>query len=108
MELEGLSIQRLVMCGKAASSRVTPQVIADTTGRIVDCSALTETISFGAVILAWRLLDPRPGLAQLADAMKPEVRRVQPGQDAGHAGERLRQYMASLPVNQPQRVLHVK
>jgi sugar (pentulose or hexulose) kinase len=97
MEGGGLSIQRLAMCGKAAASRVTPQVIADTTGRQVDCSALTETSSFGAVILARKLLEPRTGLAQLADAMKPAMRRVMPGPGAAEAAERLAQYKASLP-----------
>jgi sugar (pentulose or hexulose) kinase len=104
MELEGLGIQRVVMCGKAASSQVTPQAIADTTGRIVDCSALTETSAFGAAILARRLLDARVGMAELADAMKPMMRRVQPGQDAGQASERMRQYVASLPLNRAERM----
>ena len=79
MEEGGVPVSRLVMCGKAASSRVTPQIVADTTGLTVDCSTLTEASSLGAAVLARLLLEPASDLAALADAMKPPMRRVLPG-----------------------------
>jgi len=97
MEREGLGVDRLVMCGKAASSEVTPQVIADTTGRAVLCSALAETTCLGAAVLARVLLEPRSDLAAMADAMKPSMRRVSPGPDAGPAKVRLQRYLAGVP-----------
>jgi xylulokinase len=38
----GVGVNRLVMCGKAAASTVTPVIIADTTGLPVDCVMIHE------------------------------------------------------------------
>ena len=78
MAAGGVNVGRLVMCGKAAASTVTPGIIADTTGVPVDCVAIPETSSLGAAVLARGLVEPKPGLACLADEMKPAVRRVEP------------------------------
>ena len=96
MEEGGVPVSRLVMCGMAASSRVTPQIVADTTGLTVDCSTLTETSSLGAAVLARLLLEPASDLAVLADAMKPPMRRVLPGPDAERARQRRDEYISSL------------
>ncbi len=96
-----VGVERLVMCGRAAASEVTPGIIADTTGLPVDCSALPETGSLGAAVLA-RLIAPAegggspPALAALADEMKPKLRRVAPGPGRAAAAARLREYAASL------------
>ena len=96
MEDGGVPVSRIVMCGKAAASRVTPQVVADTTGLTVDCSTLAETGALGAAVLARSLLEPGADLAGLADAMKPPMSRVLPGPDAGQARQRRDQYVAAL------------
>jgi sugar (pentulose or hexulose) kinase len=91
----GVSVRRLVMCGKAASSTITPTIIADTTGLPVDCVAVSETSSLGAAVFARLLVEPRAGFLSLADAMKPRSRRVEPGSGAADASVRLAAYMKS-------------
>jgi xylulokinase len=90
-----VSVRRLVMCGKAASSTITPTIIADTTGLPVDCVAVTETSSLGAAVFARLLVEPRAGLRALADGMKPRARRVEPGSGAADARARLAEYLES-------------
>jgi len=84
------------MCGKAAASIVTPGIIADTTGLPVDCVTVPETSSLGAAVLARGLMEPDAGLAKLADAMKPPLRRVAPGPGTAEARARLEEYISSL------------
>ncbi len=92
----GVSVGRLVMCGKAASSRVTPGIIADTTGLPVDCALLPETSSLGAAMLARKLVEPGRGLVEIAQDMKPSMRSVT-STDGGRAGAaRLEEYEKSL------------
>ncbi len=92
----GVEVQRLIMCGKAAASTVTPRVIADTTGLPVDCASLAETSSLGAAVLARHMLSPDLPLAALADGMKPPMRRVAPGPGQAEARSRSDRYAASL------------
>lgn len=95
MKNGGVEVGRLVMCGKAAASAVTPAIIADTTGLPVDCVAIPETSSLGAAILARCLVQPDVGLAALADRMRPPVRRVLPGPGAEAARAVLSEYLES-------------
>jgi len=92
----GVRVERLVMCGKAASSAVTPQIIADTTGLPVDCASLAETGSLGAAVFARGMVSPGVPLVVLADSMKPDMRRVAPGPGRADAEQRRRQYIQSL------------
>jgi xylulokinase len=92
----GVEVSRLVMCGKAAASIVTPGIVADTTGLPVDCVTVPETSSLGAAVLARGLAEPEAGLVELADAMKPPLRRVAPGPGAAEAQARLEEYLGSL------------
>jgi xylulokinase len=95
MAAGGVDVSRLVMCGKAAASMVTPGIIADTTGLPVDCVTIPETSSLGAAVLARGLVEPKPGLVALADEMKPPVRRVEPGSGSTAAREMLHEYISS-------------
>lgn len=92
----GVPVERLIMCGKAASSTVTPRIIADATGLPVDCASLAETGSLGAAIFARAMTSPDIPLAALADAMKPSMRRVAPGEACRDARQRSDQYVSSL------------
>jgi xylulokinase len=92
----GVAVERLIMCGKAASSEVTPRIIADTTGLPVDCAERADTSSLGAAIFARSMVSPGVPLADLADAMKPPMRRVAPGPGQAEARRRSSQYAASL------------
>lgn len=78
MRSAGVTARRLVMCGKAAASEVTPQVVAGVTGCVVDCAAFPETTALGAAILGRGLVDRDHSLRVLSAEMKPPVRRVEP------------------------------
>ena len=95
MKAGGVTVGRLVMCGGAAASTVTPGIIADTTGLAVDCVMVPETSSLGAAVFARGLVEPGPGLAALADEMKPPLRRVQPGAGSAAAQARLHEYISA-------------
>ncbi len=92
----GVRVERLIMCGRAAASLVTPRIIADTTGLPVDCATLPETSSLGAAILARKLVEPARGFAELADAMKPPMQCVQPGRGREQGAQQLEEYLADL------------
>lgn len=93
MRKAGVEVRRLVMCGKAAESMVTPGIISDTTALPVDCVALAETSSLGAAILGRALVERGQGLAALSDAMRPPVRRVVPGPDSATLAAVLEEYL---------------
>ena len=95
MRQGGVNVRRLVMCGKAATSEITPRIIADTTGLPVDCVAEAETSSLGAAMLARSLVEPHADLLALSDAMKPRSSRIEPGSGADEARSRLNEYLQS-------------
>jgi sugar (pentulose or hexulose) kinase len=95
MKAGGVTVGRLVMCGGAAASTVTPGIIADTTGLPVDCVMVPETSSLGAAVFARGLVEPGSSLAALADEMKPPLRHVQPGAGSAAAQARLHEYISA-------------
>ena len=78
----GFSVGRLVMCGDAASSRVTPQIIADITGLPVARGSGPAVSAFGAAVVARALVEPDVGLAALARRLSPARQTVHPGEHA--------------------------
>jgi len=96
----GMRVERLVMCGRAAASRVTPQVVAEATRTPVDCCSEPDTSAFGAAILARGLVEPDAGLDELARQMAPDVRSFEPGPLSGLYRELASEYAASLPTSQ--------
>jgi len=96
MRSSGVRPRRLVMCGRAAASAVTPGIVAYVTGLPVDCASEPETSAIGAAILGRVLVVPETPIWTLADGMKPSVRRVEPGENR-EIGARLQQeYLHSL------------
>ena len=93
----GIGLARLVMCGGAAASEATPQIVADVTGLPVSCSTEPAMSALGAAVLGRRLAEPDSDLAALADGMKPEVRERAPGRDAPRYRALLEEYVSSLP-----------
>lgn len=79
----GIATDRLVMCGGAAGSAVTPPIIADATGLPVACCTEAATSAYGAAVLARGLLETNNGLAQIAESMAPPARTVHPSAGAG-------------------------
>jgi sugar (pentulose or hexulose) kinase len=72
-------VQSLVLCGAAARSRVTPQIIADVARLSVTCLAEHDTSAFGAAMLARGLLEPDAPLQAIATGMQAGTRTVTPG-----------------------------
>ncbi len=75
----GFPLERLVMTGPAAGSRVTPQIVADMTALPVACVAQPALSALGASIVARALIEPVAGLARLARRLAPASRTVAPG-----------------------------
>jgi xylulokinase len=93
----GISAGRLVMCGGAAGSSVTPQIVADATGLEVSCCAETETSALGAAVLARGLIRKDADLAELSRQMIGPMRQFAPGKDAATYRQIYREYVESLP-----------
>lgn len=93
----GAGVERLVMCGGAAASRVTPQIVADTTGLPVACATESETGALGAAMLARGLLEPQRSLAEISADMTPPLRLLEPGPNAALYQGMFAQYVAELP-----------
>ncbi len=92
----GATGRRIVMCGKAATSRVTPGIIADMLGLPVECMVFVEISAAGAATLARALVEPQTPLAEIVDGMKPRAIRFEPGPGQREAQERSRVYVSSL------------
>jgi xylulokinase len=101
MTENGVAVDSLVLCGRTASSGVTPSLIADATGLPVDCVSATETSALGAAVLARALAEPGTGLAALSDAMKPDTRTVLPGPGREQARRMAEEYRESFNPRGP-------
>jgi xylulokinase len=93
----GVPVVELTMCGRAAASRVTPQILADLTGVPVACAVETEGSVLGAVILARGLLEPGRPLRDLSAAMAPELKVILPGLNAPAYRLLWAQYLREIP-----------
>jgi sugar (pentulose or hexulose) kinase len=89
----GLPARRLVMCGVAAASRVTPQIVADVTGQQVTCVDEPAVSAFGASLIGRALLEEDANLGQLAKELAPATRTVMPGENAAEYGRLLEEYL---------------
>nr|MBC8876089.1 hypothetical protein [Planctomycetota bacterium] len=75
---EELPVERLVISGPAATSRVTPQIIADVANRPVTCLCQSAVSSFGAATIARSLVETDTNLRDLATALAPALRTISP------------------------------
>jgi xylulokinase len=91
-----VSVRKLVMSGGAASSRVTPQLVADVTGLPVECANVAEASVVGAVLLARALVEPARDLKDLALEIVPAPRRLRPGEGASFYQAKYGEYAESL------------
>jgi sugar (pentulose or hexulose) kinase len=92
----GIPVRRLVMCGGAASSRVTPQILADVTQLPLVCCPGEAGSVLGAAILARGLVTADLSLADLAGEMVPAGRMIEPGPDATAYAAGFRAYQDGL------------
>lgn len=95
-----VQIRRLIMCGGAAASEVTPQIIADVARLPVACTRHSEMSALGAAVIARGLVDAA-SLRELSEAMTPAVRVVSPGPGAALYGRLLQEHVDSLPTKEP-------
>jgi sugar (pentulose or hexulose) kinase len=94
----GCPAQQLLVGGGAASSRVTPQLLADVSGLPLRCIKSGDSSLLGAAILARGLVEPGKPLAALAEAMAPPSVKYEPGPQAPLYREHYERYLRSLPV----------
>jgi xylulokinase len=73
---------RVLVSGGAASSRVTPQIIADVTGRPVAAVTEPAVSALGAAVLARAMVEPGRELRELAEGLASAIRKFSPGPDA--------------------------
>jgi sugar (pentulose or hexulose) kinase len=99
LRASGQQVQRLVMGGGAAASRVTPSMLADITGLPLRCFAGSDASLIGAVILARGLLESGHSLATLAGQMTSASSEVTPGPQAGFYRQQYERYAKSLPLS---------
>jgi len=92
----GCPVRRLVMCGAAATSRVTPQIAADVTGRPVACAGEPAISAFGAAVLARAMVEKDSSLARLSEQLAPASRTLVPGENAAAYGRLLERYLGAL------------
>ena len=89
----GLPVRRLVMCGTAAASRVTPQILADVTEQPVSCVTQPAVSALGAAVIARALVEQNVELKELAEKLTPSSRTVSPGENVPVYGRLLEEYL---------------
>jgi xylulokinase len=89
----GLPVRRLILCGGAASSRTTSQIIADVVNRPVVCVTQKAVSSLGAAVIAQAMIQPNADLASLARQLTSTIHTVQPSKDARVYAQLLQQYL---------------
>lgn len=97
LDAAGCPAKRLIMCGGAARSRCTPQIVADVTRRTVVCPRQSEISAFGAAVLARALAEPGVSLEPLCREMVGPVRAIVPGAAAEAYAPIAREYIRELP-----------
>ncbi len=98
LEEQGRPAERLIMCGGAAGSRMTPAIVADAVDLPVACIIESEVSALGAAVLARALVDDSDELAALSETMRPGERLFSSGPDRHMYRELFREYLASLPA----------
>ena len=88
--------RRLLMCGGAAASRVTPQIVADAAGAPVDAIVETEVSALGAATIARGLTEPDGDLAEIAEEMRPDALLYRPGPNAHDYRRMLDEYIVAV------------
>jgi xylulokinase len=96
-----IPVQRLLMCGGAATSQTTPQIIADVTGLPIACQTNSEASVLGAAIIARGLIEKQASLSDLAAEMAPPARWIEPGANASFYQKQCEKYLLSLPLINP-------
>lgn len=95
----GLPIERLVLGGSAAASRVTPAMLAAITELPLACAGSRANSTLGAAIIARGLCEPSAALAKLAEEMAPAASHVEPATETVSQYQApFEEYLRSLPL----------
>jgi xylulokinase len=95
----GLPIERLVLGGSAAASRVTPPLLAAVTALPLACAGSRASSTLGAAIIARGLCEPAAPLAKLAEEMAPAAGHIAPEAAAASLYQaHYEEYLRSLPL----------
>ena len=94
----GFELRRLSMCGTAALSRVTPQIVADVARLPVTCIELPDVSALGAAMIA-RVLGGGGNLRETASGWAPAARTVAPSPEAAKYDEVLDDYLAAMAAD---------
>ena len=89
----GFAVGRLSLCGTAAASRVTPQIVADVTNLPVACVDVSDVSALGAAMIAYVLAETGADLADLAQRWSASQRVVHPGPNSTIYRDLLEQYL---------------
>jgi sugar (pentulose or hexulose) kinase len=100
---EGVPVSRVLLCGGASQSTVTPQVISDTTGLPLLYSAESETSALGATMIARCLVEGGGDLARTSAEMSPAKDEIAPGDRGPLYRGLLDEYIDSLPLAESDR-----
>ena len=90
----GFSAQRLTMCGSAATSRLTPHIIADVTRRPVACLDAFDVSALGAAAIARALVEGELDPAYLTNAAAEISHTTDPDRNESRYSALLAQYLA--------------
>ncbi len=96
LEDGGCPVRQLIMCGGGSRGRITPQIVADITGRAVTCPRETEISALGAAILARAMLEPHTPLEQLYQQMAGPTREIQASVSVQTYAPLFEQYVESV------------
>lgn len=80
LTVAGVPVERLMMCGSAASSRTTPQIVADVTGRPVTCVHAFDVSALGAAAVARAMAHHDIEFSQLAAVPAADCDTLFPGE----------------------------
>jgi xylulokinase len=92
----GIPVERLVLCGSAASGRNTPQIVADVTRLPVCCVEMPDISALGAAMLARSLVEPGTRLDDIARQWAPARRTVTPSEGAAAYRGLYEEYVSKL------------
>ena len=92
----GVTVERLLLSGGAADSRVTPEILANVTGKPVTCLRRSAISAVGAAVLARAMIEGQTRLADLAVRLAPAGRTVLPDENATIYRRLLERYLEAF------------
>ncbi|QEG33444.1 xylulokinase [Bythopirellula goksoeyrii] len=95
-----IPVSELFLCGEGAASNVTPQIIANTSGKPVECIGEPFVSAMGATVLARVLANPLDrDLQSVARQYPPASTRIEPNEDQEIYREVLTRYLQPFSEN---------